>query len=133
MRWQDTREAVRAGFNFFQSAKGADVKLIFMLKKIFVILVVVVGFDISANAGVVFRSQQSVCSGSEQIILKSNGTVQIWNNSTLRYSGTYTIEGKIIIMSVEGGQFRATAEMNDSKTILVRLNFNNNWYNRCNK
>ena len=103
------------------------------MKKFIVVLVALIGFGLSVNAQVIFRSQQSVCSGNEQIILKSNGAVQIWTNSTLQYSGTYTIEGKVIIMSVEGGQFRATAEMNDSKTTLFRLNFNNTWYNRCNK
>lgn len=101
------------------------------MKKSLMALIAVVCFSMSANAGVVFRSQQSVCSGNEQIIFKSNGAVQIWTNSTLQYSGTYTIEGNIIIMSVEGGEFRAKAEMNDSKTSLWNLTFNNVKYLSC--
>lgn len=104
-----------------------------MIKKNLLVLVAVIGFAISVNAGVVFRTQQSLCSGNEQIILKSNGTVQIWTNSTLQYSGTYTVEGNIIIMSVEGGQFRAKAEMNDSKTKVWNLTFNGTKYLPCNQ
>ena len=103
------------------------------MKKFLLVLVAIIGFGITANAGVIFRSQQSVCSGNEQIIFKSDGTVQVWTNSTLQYKGTYTIEGSIIIMSVEGGQFRARASMNDSKTTLYDLTFNGTLYRRCNR
>jgi hypothetical protein len=104
-----------------------------IMKKLLLILVAVISIAISANAGVIFRSQQSVCSGSEQIIFKSNGAVQVWKNSTLLYSGTYTIEGNIIIMSVEGGQFRGKAEMNDSKTNLWNITIDGVKYTRCNQ
>jgi hypothetical protein len=102
------------------------------MKKILVILVALVGFGVSVHAGVIFRSTQSLCKDSEQIILKSSGTCEIWTNSTLQYSGSYAIEGNVIIMSVEGGKFRATATMNDSKTKIFSLNFNNTVYRPCN-
>ena len=103
------------------------------MKKQLLTLVAMVCLSISVSAGVVFRSQQSVCSGNEQVILKSNGTCQVWTSSTLQYSGTYTIEGDIIIMSFEGGKFRAKAEMNSSKTKLFSLTFNNTLYRTCSK
>jgi ABC-type uncharacterized transport system ATPase component len=101
------------------------------MKKVLLILVAVIGFGISVNAGVIFRSQQSVCSGNEQIILKSSGVVQIFANSTLQYSGRYTIEDNVIILSIEGGEFRAKATMNSSKTKLHSLTFNDVTYRSC--
>ena len=88
-------------------------------------------FAINVSAGVVFRSQQSVCANNEQIIFKSNGVCQMWQNSTLLSSGTYTIEGNIIIMYFEGGAFRGRAEMNSSKTQLRNFTFNNVKYYPC--
>ena len=102
------------------------------MKKLILILVAIIGFGFSANAGVVFRSQQSVCYSNEQVVFKSNGTVEMWMSGELQLTGTYTIEGNVIIMTMSNGRvFRTQASMNDSKTTLFSLTFNSFSYTRC--
>ncbi|MDR1227273.1 MAG: hypothetical protein LBK47_10325 [Prevotellaceae bacterium] len=101
------------------------------MKKFLMILAAVICFKASANADVILRSQQAVCSGSVRIILKDNGTCQIWTNSILQYSGTYIIEDNTIIMFVDGKQFRAKTTMNDKQTKLLNLTFNGVEYRPC--
>jgi len=84
--WQDTREAVRAGFNF-SLQKGADVKLIFKMKKILVILVAIIGFGLSANAQMCTRT------GNVEPFINHGNTKEVGYNltNTNGYKVTVTV------------------------------------------
>jgi len=82
-RWQDTREAVRAGFNIFLSAKGADVKQIIMSE--IVVLKIVNGNAVGYNAqGGVIRTitnnaVSAVINGDIISVTKTNGQVEMYD------------------------------------------------------
>jgi len=100
--WQDTREAVRARFNFFRLLKGADFKLIFKMKKIFVILVALIGFGIVANAQLRFDKTEIELIVGEEYTLNAftnpAGQPVNWtssNTSKATVEGDYG-QGKVI-------------------------------------
>jgi len=99
------------------SAYDAGFKQIFKMKKILVLLVALIGFGISANAqSVKFRTTQTVCNGSisERLVFKSDATFEIWQNSRLVHTGTYTIRNSdelVLTVSNNGGTWRLTASI----------------------
>lgn len=96
------------------------------------ILVAVIGLAFTANAQVVFRSTQSVCGrDGGQLIFKSNGTVEIWNDGIYAGQGTYNIESKIIIMTFDGGKMRLSAHHNGQT--LYSVTFQSDTYSKCSR
>jgi len=101
------------------------------MKKYLMILLAVACFGLSANA-TVFRSKQSVCGkDGGQLIFKSDGSVEVWNNGVYAGEGTYTIEENIIIMSFENGKMRLSANHNGQT--LNNVSFRGDTYYRCNR
>jgi len=95
------------------------------------ILLAVIGLAFSVNA-IVFRTTQSVCGkDGGQLIFRSSGTVEIWNNGVSVGEGTYTIEGNIIIMTFQGGKMRLSAEHNGQT--LSWVSFRGDTYTKCNR
>ena len=105
------------------------------MKKFFVVLLAVIGLGISANAqnSVRFRSTQTVCNGStsERIVLKTDATFEIWQNSRLVHTGTYTVRNNneiVLTVSNNGGTWRLSASV--SNGVLNWATFNNVTYRR---
>lgn len=75
------------------------------MKKLLVVLLAVLGLTLNANA-LSFRSTQSVCNGTEQIIFYSNGNFTMFDDGVKALSGTYTIDRttgtSVIVLFLEG-------------------------------
>ncbi|MDR1984149.1 MAG: hypothetical protein LBQ28_04935 [Prevotellaceae bacterium] len=97
------------------------------MKKLFVILVVMIGFAISANAQVSFRTRQSVCADGARIEFLTNGVVKFWENDRLTAEGKYTIDGTYIILDRE---LRLTASISNG-AILNNVTFRKKTFYRC--
>ena len=107
------------------------------MKKILVILVTLIVFGIGANAqdNVRFRSTQTVCNGSinERIVLRTDATFEIWQNSRLAHTGTYTLRNSneiILNVSNNGGTWRLSANISGGS--LNWATFNNVQYQKNN-
>ena len=105
------------------------------IRKYLFVLVAVICFGFTTTlAQSAFRTHQTVCSETCQIVLKTNGTYQVWENlTTLLYSGEYIIDENAIIMTVEGEKVRIEADINKSKTRLWSLTFKGVLYRICKK
>lgn len=99
------------------------------MKKIMLLFALVVSMAIFAQ-GVGFRSNQSLCNGNEQVILKTDHTVEIWGNNMLVYSGTWERDGNVIIMTLEGAKIRCQIIIGSDANI-HKLTFNDTNYYPC--
>ena len=81
------------------------------MKKLFVMLVALIGFGISANAQVSFRTTQKLCDDKGYAIeFYRDGTCVYYNSDNKRFEGTYTLtnNNKEIVIKVGCGTYRAT-------------------------
>lgn len=84
-------------------------------------------------AQVRFRSNQSLCNGTEQIILYSSGTYALYDDGIEAYSGTYTVDASnhAIILDVDGRGVRCTYSLKKDGVNLATLTFRCNTYYPC--
>ena len=98
-------------------------------------LVAVVGFFLAVNAAVVFRSTQSLCNGTEQIILRSNGTFELYDDGVSVYAGKYSIDrstgSNVIELYVEDNTLRCTFNYKSDRMNISSLTFRGNVYRPC--
>ena len=87
-----------------------------------------------ADRSLGFRGgNQSLCSGKEQLILKTNHVVEIWEDGVLAYSGEWERSGSnVVIMSFDDVTLRAKFELNQQGAIRV-LWFQGDEYRPCNR
>lgn len=93
-------------------------------------MVAVIGFGISANAGLVFRSTQKVCNGEEQLFFYSSGKVVV-TTTTTRYEGTYDITDGGIAMVINGVNLFARASISNNNSYLDWIIYDNQTYKKC--
>ena len=105
------------------------------MKRLFLVLFSVVAFAFSAHA-VAFRSTQSICSGTTQMILYSNGNVKIYDDGVLMFSGTYSIVrdsgAPVVELYVEGETLRCTFRQSREQKI-NSLTFRGAVYTPCSR
>ena len=105
------------------------------MKKYLMILVAVVCFGLSTNAGVVFRTTQKVCYGEEQVFFYSSGKVVV-TTTTKRYEGTYNLTdgGIAMVLNYEGEQIELFAQATTSynNSYLDWIIFDGKKMTRCN-
>lgn len=107
-----------------------------IMKKLMLVLCAVFSFTIAANA-ISFRTTQSLCHGTEQIILTTNGKFELYDDGVEVYSGTYTIDtstgGNVIKLFVEDRTIRCTFEYKSDHINIKCLTFRGNSYWTCKK
>ena len=89
----------------------------------------------SAYAAIVFRTKQSLCYGTEQIILYSSGKYVIYDDSVEAYSGSYTIDSSdhVIILDVEGKSLRCKYYLKKDGLNISYMTFRGNNYYPCSR
>lgn len=104
------------------------------MKKLMLVLIVVISFVASANA-LSFRTTQSLCWQTEQIILSSNGTFVIYDDGVKVYSGSYSIDrstgGNAIELYVGEHTLRCTFSWAKDRINISSLTFRGNVYRPC--
>lgn len=101
------------------------------MKKIILFVVALLSFSMAANA-IVFPSTQSLCKGTEQIIMYRSGSFSLYDDGVEVYSGSYEVEtsSKVIILYVEGKRLRCPYASKDGRTV-SSLTFRGNIYYPC--
>jgi hypothetical protein len=105
------------------------------MKRLFLILFTTLVFGISAQA-VSFRSNQSVCYGTEQIIFYSNGNVKLYDDGVLAASGTYSLVNdsgtRVVEIYISDNTLRCPVYMSKQQNI-TRLTFRGYTYTPCSR
>ena len=103
------------------------------MKKLLLSLISLTLIAASVFAQVRFRSNQSLCNGTEQIILYSSGTYALYDDGIEAYSGTYTVDASnhAIVLDVEGRGVRCTYSLKKDGVNLASLSFRGNTYYPC--
>lgn len=103
------------------------------MKKLLLCSIFLIGIAATVFAQVRFRSNQSLCNGTEQIILYSSGTYALYDDGIEAYSGTYTVDASnhAIVLDVQGRGVRCTYSLKKDGVNLASLSFRGNTYYPC--
>ena len=103
------------------------------MKKLLLSLIAAMAIVANVYAQVRFRSNQSLCYGTEQIILYSSGNYALYDDGIEAYSGTYTVDASnhAIILDVEGRGVRCHYSLKNDGINLSSLSFRGNTYYPC--
>ena len=105
------------------------------MKKFFLTLMSVLLLATSVYAQVRFRSNQNLCSGTEQIILYSSGRYVLYDDGIEAYSGSYTVDAAYhaIILDVEGRGVRCNYTLKKDGQNIASLSFRGHTYYPCSR
>lgn len=87
------------------------------------------------DMGVVFRTNQNLCCGSDQLILYKSGNFELYQKGIEVYSGTYIVdsENKVVVLNVDGTKLRCKYQLKNDGQNISYLTFGNDIYRPCNK
>ena len=77
---------------------------------------------------------QSLCSGKEQVILKTNHVCEIWEDGILAYRGTWERSGtNVVIMTFDDTTLRAVIVTDNGGTRITKMTFQGDNYYPCSR
>ena len=85
------------------------------------------------NRGIVFRTTQNLCCGSDQMMLYRSGTYELYQGGVEAYSGKYTIDTEyhVVVLDVEGTKLRCKFQYKKNGYDIAYLTFGNDTFYPC--